>query len=129
MKASIAKIASGLMFAAAVGFSVRSDAGQADRTIYVNGDRMSAVEIIALDILNCGEAVPNGRYWVNWTSQAWGYEGRRQQGWLPNCAEQASAGQAERGGSKGTWEDRTFEGLCVENGRCDVEIIHFPQYN
>ena len=42
-----------------------SQAGQNTRQIYVNGERLDALGIAIVDQLNCGDAVPNSRYWLN----------------------------------------------------------------
>jgi hypothetical protein len=94
----------------------QSEASLNARSIHVNGQRMGPAEIAALDHLNCGEAVPSGRYWVNWGTRAWGYEGGRRQGWLPNCQRQATARTPKR-----FVEDRVFE-------RHGVDMIHMPTY-
>ena len=77
---------------------------------------MGPANIVALDTLNCGDAVPSGRYWVNWGTRAWGYEGGPRQGWLPNCQRQATAATSKR-----YIEDRVFE-------RYGVNMIHIPTY-
>jgi hypothetical protein len=92
-------------------------AGENGRHVHVNGQHMSAIQISTLDAINCGEAVPNGNYWVNWATRAWGYEGGPQQGWLPNCQRQESAA---RGGGRFI-EDRIFE-------QSGISIIQNPVY-
>jgi hypothetical protein len=105
MTTRFSTMAAAVMFAAALVVSAKSMA--ADRTIFINGARMNAIEVAAIDYLNCGSPVPNGRYWVNWSDRAWGYEGGAQQGYLPDCNAQASE---DSGGSQsGYWEDRMFE--------------------
>jgi|SRR5512134_757480 hypothetical protein len=94
----------------------RSEASPNARSIHVNGQRMGPAEIAALDNLNCGETVPSGRYWVNWVTRAWGYEGGPRRGWLPNCQRQATARAPQR-----FVEDRVFE-------RYGVDMIHMPTY-
>lgn len=123
MKVKLSKIAAGLMFASALAISVDGAAEPNERTIYVNGAKMNSVEIVALDYLNCGNTVPSGRYWVDWVSRGWGYEGGVQQGWLPtDCAQQAQESEPQpQSGSGGYWEDRMFE-------RYGIDTIHFPTY-
>lgn len=94
----------------------QSEAQSNARSIYVNGQRMGAADIAALDTLNCGDAVPSGRYWLNLNTRAWGYEGGPRQGWLPNCQRQAAAAAPKR-----YIEDRVFE-------RYGVNMIHIPTY-
>jgi hypothetical protein len=55
-----------------------SEAGQDSRQIYINGERLDARGIALVDQLSCGARVPNGRYWLNMTTGAWGYD----KGWL-----------------------------------------------
>lgn len=94
----------------------QSEAAPEGRSIYLNGQRMGPAEIAVLDRVNCGEAVPSGRYWVNWSTRAWGYEGGPRQGWLPNCRREAKAPSSPR-----YIEDRVFE-------RYGVDMIHMPTY-
>lgn len=112
-----------LVLAGAFVLAGESEAGSNARHIHVNGQHMSAAQIAVLDDTYCGRTVPDGAYWVNWGTRAWGYEGGAQQGWLPSCKRQARSG-----GSSSTFEDRMFDGLCAQNGRCDVPIVHFPTY-
>lgn len=92
--------------------SANSEAGQ--RVIHVNGASMNAAQMRYLDQLNCGNTVPNGRYWLNLQSGAWGYEGGPQQGFVTDCR------QARSGGS-GYREDRVFE-------RYGIDMIQNPVY-
>jgi hypothetical protein len=94
-----------------------SEAAPNGRSIHLNGQRLAPAEIAALDALNCGDPVPSGRYWVNWTARTWGYEGGPRQGWLPNCQRQTAAAPAP----KRYIEDRVFE-------RYGVDMIHMPTY-
>ena len=57
----------------------------AQRHIVLNGQYLDALNVAALDYLNCGRPVPNGRYWVNWVQRTWGYEGGPAQGRLQDC--------------------------------------------
>lgn len=100
---TIRSIAAAVMFAGALMVSAKSFAEE--RVIHVNGVRMNAIEIAVLDYLNCGDAVPNGRYWLD--EGAWGYEGGARQGYLPEC-DGTDAGTGERGHSRYR-EDRVFE--------------------
>jgi len=105
-----------IALAAALLFAGQSEAAQNARSIYVNGHPMGPANMVVLDRLNCGETVPSGRYWVNWVTRAWGYEGGLQQGWLPDCQHQAKAPASKR-----YIEDRVFE-------RYGVDMIHMPTY-
>jgi hypothetical protein len=100
-------------------FSGQANAGNPE--IYVNGERMNAVEMIALDLLNCAGTVPNGRYWINWVTRAWGYEGGPQQDFLPQCGQQAEASSGGGSSSGGYFEDRMFE-------RYGIDMIQNPVY-
>jgi hypothetical protein len=92
------------------------------RSIHVNGQRMNPAQIALLDGINCGTAVPSGRYWVNWATRAWGHEGGPRQGWLPDCRRAAQAqAPAQAPSSKRYIEDRVFE-------RYGVDMIHMPVY-
>jgi hypothetical protein len=105
-----------IALAAALLFAGQSEAAPNARSIYVNGQHMGPANMVVLDRLNCGETVPSGRYWVNWVTRAWGYEGGPQQGWLPDCQRQAKAPASKR-----YIEDRVFE-------RYGVDMIHMPTY-
>jgi hypothetical protein len=110
---------SGVMVAVAAAapfFAGVSVAGENGRHIHVNGQHMTSIQIHTLDTINCGEAVPNGNYWVNWTTRAWGYEGGPQQGWLPNCQPHKPAARTSK-----YIEDRIFE-------QSGISIIQNPVY-
>ena len=49
-------------------------AAQAQRAVVVNGQLLSPVQLAQLDAMHCAW-VPNGRYWVNLQTGAWGYAG------------------------------------------------------
>ena len=44
------------------------------RWVFVNGQRMSDAQVLQLSQLQCS-FIPNGRYWVDWRSGAWGLTG------------------------------------------------------
>jgi hypothetical protein len=106
---SLSSKSKALLGAVACALILSTEANAAGREIYVNGQRLNAVEIFALDLLNCGSAVPNGRYWINWVTRAWGFEGGPQQDFLPQCEQQAETSSGHGSGSGGFWEDRMFE--------------------
>ena len=58
----------------------------AERSVVVNGKRLSIPEIQYVEHLHCGP-IPNGRYWINPQTGMWGYEGNpRPQGHIAdNC--------------------------------------------
>lgn len=107
-----------MALAAALLTAGQSEAAPYARSIYVNGQPMGPANMVVLDSLNCGQTVPSGRYWVNWVTRAWGYEGGAQQGWLPHCQRQV---RASAPASKRYIEDRVFE-------RYGVDMIHIPSY-
>jgi hypothetical protein len=52
-----------------------------DRFVVVNGQLLDAHWLALLDEA-AGERVPNGRYWLNQETGAWGYEGGPLQGYI-----------------------------------------------
>ncbi|MBK7531934.1 hypothetical protein [Piscinibacter sp.] len=54
-------------------------AGGQTRFVVVNGQRLSDAQVAQFARLNCS-VVPDGRYWLNPASGAWGYAGGPQQG-------------------------------------------------
>lgn len=111
---------------------VAGHAQSGQRNVYVNGEYMNTLGLVVLDAMNCGQAVPSGRYWINWDRQTWGYEGRAKSSPLPDCTQRAGlpqqARQAQSGRSGGSWEDRVHENLCARNGHCGVDIVVNPAY-
>lgn len=52
------------------------------RYVVVNGQRLSDRQISQLDRMQC-TLIPNGHYWLNMRTGAWGYAGNPvRQGWL-----------------------------------------------
>jgi hypothetical protein len=47
-------------------------AAHAERRVVVNGMRLSAPQIQALEAIRCGP-IPNGSYWLDTTTGIWGY--------------------------------------------------------
>ena len=86
------------------------------RQIYINGERLDARGIALVDQLSCGARVPNGRYWLNMITGAWGYEGGPIQGVVGHCQ------TAEPRGEQRYIEDRIFE-------QSGISIIHNPVYS
>ena len=93
----------------------------AQRNIVLNGQHLDALNVVALDYLNCGRPVPDGRYWVNWITRTWGYEGGPAQGRVETCTRGANPTNARPSGSSRYIEDRIFE-------RSGVSIIQNPVY-
>jgi hypothetical protein len=52
-----------------------------DRFVVVNGQLLDAYWLAQLDEA-AGERVPDGRYWLNLETGAWGYEGGSLQGYI-----------------------------------------------
>ena len=66
------------------------------RWVFVNGERMSDAQVAELDRLQC-VAIPNGAYWLNKQTGAWGYAGNpRVQGVF---GERCAGGAGPAGGS------------------------------
>lgn len=124
------RAAAALCIAAAV--SAQPALAQSGRDVRINGQHMNAFGLALLDVMNCGQPVPDGRYWIDWNARTWGYEGSRASAPLPDCSDAAAparqGGRAHGGGRGGSWEDRTHEDLCIRGGRCDVDIVINPVY-
>lgn len=60
--------------AAAVAALAAAGAAHAQRLVIVNGERLGRMQIEQLDRLNCSP-VPDGRYWLDPRSGAWGHAG------------------------------------------------------
>lgn len=60
---------------------------QAERRVWVNGQRMSQDEIDQLERWHCGP-IPNGRFWLDRATGTWGYAGdpRARGNIRDNCA-------------------------------------------
>jgi hypothetical protein len=54
-----------------------ADALAQSRQVFVNGQRLSDAQVADLARANCND-IPNGAYWLNTRSGAWGYAGNRQ---------------------------------------------------
>lgn len=78
-------------------------AQQMSRQVIVNGAWMNKAQLVVLDALNCGSPVPDGRYWLNTQTAAWGYQGGGQEGVI---GEDCSGSQDRPGGA-------------VEKGECE----------
>ena len=66
------------------------------RHVVVNGQRLAPGELAQLDRASCLR-VPNGRYWIDWRSGAWGYERGPQRGWVGENCRQRRKSLSERG--------------------------------
>jgi hypothetical protein len=70
-------------------------AQQMPRQVIVNGAMMNEAQLRLLDTLNCASPVPDGRYWLNTQTGAWGYQGGGQEGFI---GESCSGSQGQTGG-------------------------------
>jgi hypothetical protein len=70
------------------------DAAAQSRWVFVNGQRMSDAQVAELTRIGCGD-IPDGAYWLNTRTGAWGYAGNpRVQGVL---GERCNGGGADDG--------------------------------
>jgi hypothetical protein len=92
-----------------LGAAGEASAWEYDRYVVVNGQPMSASDLAVLDYV-AGEPVPNGRYWLDYATGEWGYEGGPVQGVIGEDS-------GNHGGSaQGPFSyDRTKEDFCVSN--------------
>jgi hypothetical protein len=58
----------------AIALSSLSAPAFAERFVVLNGQRLSEPQIERLETLRC-LPIPNGRYWLDWQTGVWGYEG------------------------------------------------------
>lgn len=63
--------------AMAVALCIASSAAAQSRRVFVNGERLSDARVEALARMNCSD-IPDGAYWLNTRTGAWGYAGNRQ---------------------------------------------------
>ncbi len=76
------KIVRFLIALAAASLAATSTLAAHERRVIVNGHRLNAAQIAQLQFFNCA-FVPDGSYWLNMQTGAWGYAGNRwRQGWL-----------------------------------------------
>ena len=80
----------------ALATSLSGFAQQGSRHVIVNGTLMNNAQLMLLDGLNCGSPVPDGRYWLNTQTGAWGYQGGGQEGVI---GEGCSGSQDQPGGA------------------------------
>ncbi|MBI3530412.1 MAG: hypothetical protein HY067_20900 [Betaproteobacteria bacterium] len=92
-----------LIVSVALAASLPVLAQQMSRQVIVNGAVMNRAQLMVLDALNCGSSVPDGRYWLNTQTGAWGYQGGGQEGVI---GEDCSGSQVQPGGD-------------VEKGECE----------
>lgn len=69
------------LFALTLGLCAFAAQAQA-RFVFVNGQRLSDAQVAVFDRVQCTR-IPNGSYWLNGATGAWGYAGNpRVQGYL-----------------------------------------------
>ena len=65
---------------------------QLQRHVYVNGQRLNTVQLATLQRMHCAW-IPDGAYWINTRTGAWGYAGNgRVQGYLGDPCRQGGGG-------------------------------------
>ena len=101
MSVSIVQQMRMLIVGVALAASLPGLAQQMPRQVIVNGAVMNRAQLMILDGLNCGSPVPDGRYWLNTQTGAWGYQGGRQEGFI---GEDCSGSQGQTGGDQGKSE-------------------------
>ena len=95
-----------VVFALFLGFSSVASA----RSVVVNGVLLGPVDIAVLQWIH-GEYIPDGRYWLDFTSGIWGYEGGPAHGIIG----QDNDTQARSGcGGQFAW-DCQRDSFCEEN--------------
>lgn len=73
---------------------------QQQRIVIVNGQVLNRADLAEVDALNCGDRVPNGRYWLDLQRGEWGYVGDGIRRPLPRCSErQVQSGRQARSDS------------------------------
>jgi hypothetical protein len=99
-----------------------SPAAFADRSVWVNGQRVGPAEVAFLERLRCGP-VPDGRYWLLGNGVC-GYAGNPQpQGHISDNYYRAPAGGGQAMNRRGPFGDYMSDGQCsfvngVPVGRC-----------
>ena len=63
----------------------RSDDASNYRNVVVNGKRLAGQELVDVDMLDCGVAVPDGNYWLDPSTRTWGYVGSPDAHAFPEC--------------------------------------------
>ena len=87
---------------AAWALTVTADASAQSSRVVLNGKRLTDAEVIALSRRNCA-AIPDGAYWMNLQTGAWGYVGSsRVQGHFGDACRQAAGGGNNRHGPYAT---------------------------
>jgi hypothetical protein len=82
------------------------------RMVVVNGQRLTPPQIAQLERLNCAR-IPDGVYWVNVFTGAWGYHGNP---WTMGFVGQACGGAASGGGNSQRQRSLSERGLLYTPG-------------
>ena len=87
-----------------------------DRTVFVNGQQLTQLEIIQLEQLH-GEYIPDGNYWLDYSSGYWGYIGGPAQGILGKPDIEFNTGVSQGSNEKRWFEDEVAD-FCARYGGC-----------
>jgi len=88
--------AQSLLAGLALAVACSSAVEAASRFVVVNGQRMSPAQVRQLDQMSCAR-VPDGRYWIDIRTGAWGYEGGPPQGRVGDACQRRRPSLSERG--------------------------------
>lgn len=116
------------MAALLLGGQVAAQSEVRSEGVVVNGEQAGLLEMLVLVAWNCGEAIPDGNYWLDVNTGAWGHAGGPQQGRMP-CHESVAAGAqpADDAGQPQEDTSSTFEDRMCARGMCDGVIVN-PVY-
>jgi hypothetical protein len=116
------------LVAAALGLAAFGACAQS-RIVIVNGRLLSDEQVAYLARLNCSSEIPEGSYWLNGTTRAWGYAGNPQvQGVLGDgCSVTGgTGGQVAGNGSYGPYATlRRAEEVANDFRRQGLQAIAF----
>jgi hypothetical protein len=84
-----------------------------DRHIHVNGECLESTEMAQLDQLIGGMA-PNGNYWIDFNTGAWGYEGDQEtQGYISTLADNQTEPGVSTSSGQRPYMDSSITGRVV----------------
>lgn len=83
-----------------------------DRFVVVNGELLDAFNLAQLDAA-AGEHVPDGRYWLNLETGAWGYEGGPLMGYIGRPVDEGPS--LYRDGDPSLYDEDVRDGFCEQN--------------
>ncbi len=85
-----------LLALAATSLMATSASAAHQRNVVVNGHKLTPVQLAQLQFFHCA-FVPDGSYWLNMQSGAWGYAGNPwRQGWLGDPCRGGNGGGNQR---------------------------------